>query len=305
MVANGAVAHGDGDRSEGPKRRWMLRFCGAQPNARINQTGVTGTRALAGRRGLATFSATSGAVGAAMRPAAPAARRTAVPQHQEPFVNITRRELALSTGAIALTGAGALIGFSVADGPRPALAQNPSLAELMQPGPLGDMVLGSDSAPCTIIEYASMTCPHCAHFHEAVYPELKRKYIDTGKVRFIFREFPLDQLAAAASMLARCGGKERYFPLVETLFEKQRDWVVQRPLAPLQTISKQAGISEQTFNECLKNQQVLDGIEEVRQRASKQFNVQSTPTFFINGKQFRGTVTLAEMEKEIAPYLKD
>ena len=220
-------------------------------------------------------------------------------------MKLTRRELALGTGAIALTGAGALIGFSVADGARPALAQNPSLAELMQPGPLGDMILGSDSAPCTIIEYASMTCPHCAHFHETVYPDLKRKYIDTGKVRFIFREFPLDQLAAAASMLARCGGKERYFPLVETLFEKQRDWVVQRPLAPLQAISKQAGISEQNFNECLKNQQVLDGIEEVRQRASKQFNVQSTPTFFINGKLFRGVITLAEMEKEIAPYLKD
>jgi len=219
-------------------------------------------------------------------------------------VILTRRELALGTGAVALTGVGALIGFSVADGSHPAQAQNPSLAELMQPGPLGDMILGSDSAPCTIIEYASMTCPHCAHFHETVYPDLKRKYIDTGKVRFIFREFPLDQLAAAAFMLARCSGKERYFPMIETLFQQQRDWVVQRPLAPLQTISKQAGISEQAFNECLKNQQVLDGIEEVRQRASQKFNVQSTPTFFINGELFRGALTLAELEKAMAPYLK-
>ena len=179
------------------------------------------------------------------------------------------------------------------------------LSELATASPLGDMALGAANAPVTIIEYASMTCPHCANFHKTTYPELKKKYIDTGKVRFIFREFPLDQLAAAAFMLARCGGKERYFPLIETLFEQQNDWVVQRPLAPLQAISKQAGISEQAFNECLKNQQVLDGIEEVRQRASQKLNVQSTPTFFINGKLFRGSVTMADLDKEIGTYLKE
>ena len=220
-------------------------------------------------------------------------------------MQITRREFAIGTGALALTGIGTLVGFSLADVQRPALAQNPPLAELMQPGPLGDMSIGNENAPVTIIEYASMTCPHCANFHKTTYPELKKKYIDTGKVRFIFREFPLDQLAAAAFMLARCGGKERYFPLIETLFEQQNDWVVQRPLAPLQAISKQAGISEKAFNECLKNQQVLDGIEEVRQRASQKLNVQSTPTFFINGKLFRGSVTMADLDKEIGSYLKE
>jgi protein-disulfide isomerase len=228
----------------------------------------------------------------------------AVRKRTEPPVHITRRELALGTGALTLIGAGVLIGFSVADTRTPAFAQNPQLAELMQPGPLGDMALGDEKAPVTIIEYASMTCPHCAHFHEATYPDLKKKYIDTGKVRFIFREFPLDQLAAAAFMLARCGGKERYFPMVETLFQQQRTWAVQRPLQPLMAISKQAGLSESEFNECLKNQQVLDGIEEVRQRAATKLNVQSTPTFFINGKQLRGAATLDEFEKEMAPYLK-
>jgi protein-disulfide isomerase len=220
-------------------------------------------------------------------------------------VQITRREFAIGTGALALTGVGTLVGFSLADVQRPALAQNPPLAELMKAGPLGDMSIGNDNAPVTIIEYASMTCPHCAQFHKTTYPELKKKYIDTGKVRFIFREFPLDQLAAAAFMLARCGGKDRYFPLIETLFEQQNDWVVQRPLAPLMSISKQAGISEQAFNECLKNQQVLDGIEEVRQRASQKLNVQSTPTFFINGKLFRGSVSMADLDKEIGTYLKE
>jgi protein-disulfide isomerase len=219
-------------------------------------------------------------------------------------VKITRREFALGTGAIALTGVGILAGLSIAGFERPALAQNPPLEDLMQPGPLGEMSLGEANAPVTIIEYASMTCPHCAHFHETTYPELRKKYIDTGKVRFIFREFPLDQLAAAAFMLARCGSKDRYFPMIEILFQQQKDWVVQRPLQPLMAITKQAGMSEQEFNECLKNQQVLDGIEEVRQRAAQKFNVQSTPTFFINGKLFRGAVTMAEIEKEMAPYLK-
>jgi len=220
-------------------------------------------------------------------------------------VHITRREFALGTGAIALIGVGAAVGFSVADSNHPVLAQSAMQAELMKPGPLGDMSLGDEKAPVTIIEYASMTCPHCANFHETTYPELKRKYIDTGKVRFIFREFPLDQLAAAAFMLARCGGKERYFPMVETLFQQQRTWAVPRPLQPLMAIGKQAGLSEAGFNECLKNQQVLDGIEDVRKRAAEKLNVQSTPTFFVNGKQLRGSTTLAEFEKEMAPYLKE
>jgi len=220
-------------------------------------------------------------------------------------VHITRREFALGTGAIALIGVGAAVGFSVVDSNHPVLAQSAMQAELMKPGPLGDMSLGDEKAPVTIIEYASMTCPHCANFHETTFPELKKKYIDTGKVRFIFREFPLDQLAAAAFMLARCGGKERYFPMVETLFQQQRTWAVQRPLQPLMAIGKQAGLSESGFNECLKNQQVLDGIEDVRKRAAEKLNVQSTPTFFVNGKQLRGAATLAEFEKEMAPYLKE
>jgi protein-disulfide isomerase len=213
----------------------------------------------------------------------------------EPEVKITRRDFSIgaSTGALAVAGLAA-----------PALAQTPSNEELMAPGPLPEMSLGDAKAPVTIIEYASMTCPHCAAFHDKTYPDLKKKYIDTGKVRFIFREFPLDQLAAAAFMLARCAGPERYFPMVEVLFHQQREWAVQRPLAPLMAISKQAGMSEQAFNECLKDQKLLDSIEEIRQRAATKLGVQSTPTFFINGKLFRGNGTMADLEKEIEPYLK-
>jgi protein-disulfide isomerase len=218
-------------------------------------------------------------------------------------VQITRREFAMGAGALALAGYAGLSarGFGLL---RPALAQDPAAADLQQVGPLGEMSLGDEKAPVTVIEYASMTCPHCANFHEVTYPEFKKRYIDTGKVRFIFREFPLDQLAAAGFMLARCAGKDKFFPMIETLFAKQRDWVVQRPLQPLLTIARQAGFTEQTFNACLTNQEILNGIEEVRKRATDKLKVESTPTFFINGKKIGGSITLDQMEKELAPYLK-
>jgi len=182
------------------------------------------------------------------------------------------------------------------------------LAKLAKPGPAGDIVLGSDKAPVTIIEYASMTCPHCAHFSATTFPELKKRYIDTGKVRFIFREFPFDKVAAAAFMLARCagkdGGSDRYMAVVETLFAKQAEWVTDHPLEPLENIAKQLGFSEDSFKACLTNQQVLDGIEAVRDRAVDKLGVNSTPTFFINGKKLVGDVPLEVMAKEIDPYLK-
>jgi len=150
----------------------------------------------------------------------------------------------------------------------------------------------------------SLWGPHCSHFHETTYPELKKKYIDTGKVRFIFREFPLDQLAAGAAMLARCAGKDKYFPLIDAFFSQQKEWVVQKPLQPMLAIAKQAGFTEQSFNECLANQQILDGLKETQNRAAQKFNVNSTPTFFINGKIFRGALTPEELDKQVAPYLK-
>ena len=222
---------------------------------------------------------------------------------------VTRRHLLMgATALIAVVAAGGA-GYYLWTPPDTAAAQpvagaEVSMAELMTPGPLGDEVQGAENAPVTIVEYASMTCPHCSHFHETTYPELKKKYIDTGKVRFIFREFPLDPLAAAASMLARCAGKDKYFPLIETFFAQQKDWVVQKPLQPMFAIAKQAGFTQQSFDECLANQQMLNGIEETRTRAASKFNVNSTPTFFINGKIFRGALTPEELDKQVAPYLK-
>src|ERR1700761_625180 len=152
---------------------------------------------------------------------------------------------------------------------KPAAAQSATAAELLVPPPLGDRVLGKDDAPGTIIEYASMTCPHCAHFAETTYPELKKRYIDTGKVKYIFREFPLDPLAAGAAMMARCADKDKFFPLIETLFQEQRKWAVEKPIPQLMAIAKQAGMSEQTFNACLSDQKMLDAMQEEQKRATE------------------------------------
>jgi protein-disulfide isomerase len=218
-------------------------------------------------------------------------------------LTLTRRQFFTATAMFAFFGiAGSVLSRFV--GPARAESAEPDPAELAKPGPQGDIVLGSEKAPVTIVEYASMTCPHCAHFSTTTFPELEKRYIDTGKVRFIFREFPLDPLAAGAFMLARCADKDKYFAIIDLLFGTQRQWVVPNPLQPLLNVAKQAGYTEETFNTCLKNQQVLDGIQSVRDRAAKVLNVESTPTFFVNGKRVIGDVSIEDLEKEFKPYLK-
>ncbi|PWB57261.1 MAG: disulfide bond formation protein DsbA [Bradyrhizobiaceae bacterium] len=209
---------------------------------------------------------------------------------------ITRREF-VTEASLAVLAAAALPAL-------PAFAQTPSTEELLRPGPLPEQVLGKADAPVTIIEYASMTCGHCASFHKTTYPELKKRYIDTGKVRFIFREFPLDPLAAGAFMLARCAGEGKYFPMVEMLFDHQDQWAVRQPLPPLLALAKQAGFTEQSFNSCLQDDKLLKQVEAVRDRGAKEFGVNSTPTFFINGKIEKGALTIQQLESKIEPLLK-
>ena len=184
----------------------------------------------------------------------------------------------------------------------PALAL--SAGDLLVPQALPDMQLGSDDAPVTIVEYASMTCPHCAHFHETTLPGLKEKYIDTGKARLIFREFPFDPRAAAAFMLARCAPKEQYFPLIDVMFKQQDVWATaQDPRPPLLQIVKLAGFTQESFEACLKNQQVLDNVMAVREKATKDYKVDSTPTFFINGEKVSGALSVEDMSKYIDKHL--
>jgi protein-disulfide isomerase len=225
------------------------------------------------------------------------------PTQREFPLQITRREFC--EGAATLALAAALLGSSALS--RPAFAQKASDAELLKPNPLGEMAMGPANAPVTIIEYASMTCSHCAHFAATTLPELKKRYIDTGKVRYILREFPLDPLAAAGFMIARCAAKDdanKYFALVDTLFHQQNVWVVREPIAPLKTIAKQAGLSEQAFNDCLANQPMLDKLESGRRTAVDKLGVKSTPTFFINGEKREGDMSIEELAKLIEPYVK-
>jgi protein-disulfide isomerase len=217
-------------------------------------------------------------------------------------VLITRRQFVTATAALSAMLAlpfGRDFAF-VGD----ALAQTPSPADLMKAGPLGDVVVGKDDAPVTIIEYASMTCSHCATFHNTTYPAMKTKYIDTGKVKYILREFPLDPLAAAGFMLARCAGNDKYHAMVEMLFNKQKEWVTQNPIPPLLALAKQAGFTQESFESCLKDQKTLEAIESVRTHGAEKLGVNSTPTFFINGKLFRGTLTIDELDKQLEPLLK-
>ncbi len=209
----------------------------------------------------------------------------------EASLTVTRRYVLIGTTALIAVLAAGGVGYEFWTFPDTAAAQSGpsgevSMADLLVPSPLGDEIQGQADAPVTIVEYASMTCPHCSHFHETTYPEMKKKYIDTGKVRFIFREFPL------------------YFPLIDAFFAQQKDWVVQKPLQPMFAIAKQAGFTQQTFDQCLANHQMEQGLVDERTRAQQKFNVNSTPTFFINGKTFRGALTPEELDKQIAPYLK-
>lgn len=187
-----------------------------------------------------------------------------------------------------------------------AFAYSPSwaidLAALHAPSTIGEMEMGSPTAKVTVVEYASASCPHCASFYKDTFKTLKTEYIDTGKIRFIFREFPHNQPALAAFMLARCASKEKYFPMVDMFFEQQESWL-SSPLEGLQKIAQLAGFTKEVFDACLKDEAVAKGILAVRDKASNEFGVESIPTFFINGEMTKGSMSIEEMRKAIDPLL--
>jgi len=228
-------------------------------------------------------------------------KATAKPEPSKPDAAGTDKTWLYIVGAAA---AAALVGAIVfwqsnsGGGSGPGEKKDPDLAELMAPGPLPDISLGKDDAPNTIVEYASMTCPHCAQFHKIVLPELEKKYIDTGQARLILREFPLDGLAVAAFMLARCAGPDRYYPMVAALFETQQTWAVAgaEGKEKLLLIAKQAGFTKETFDQCLADKELFQKIVETRTRGNKDFGVDSTPSFFVNGKRLTGEHTLQDFE---------
>lgn len=178
-------------------------------------------------------------------------------------------------------------------------------SELMAEGPLPDAWMGSKDAPVTMIEYASMTCTHCAAFHAETWPTLKSKYIETGKVRFVLREFPLDPLATAGFMLGRCAGPDKRNAVLDLLFDQQKNWAfVDKPLDALAATVRQAGISQEAFEACLKDQKLYDQVNQTRDKAGDQFKVDATPTFFVNGQKKAGEITVVELEKMMSELLK-
>jgi len=187
-----------------------------------------------------------------------------------------------------------------------AMAQSAIAASVAKPVSLPDIAIGSAKAPVTITEYSSMSCPHCAAFGQNVFPMLRSKYIDTGKVRFVFREFPLDIKAAAASILARCAGKgdsEKYLGAVETLFKLQERLMAQTK-DTLIYVGKQHGMSEQDVETCEKDQAQFDKLTADQQYAVRELKVASTPTFFLNGVRLQGSMPFEELEERIKPLLK-
>ncbi|MBV9687339.1 MAG: DsbA family protein [Alphaproteobacteria bacterium] len=164
-----------------------------------------------------------------------------------------------------------------------------------------DRILGNPDAPITIIEYASLTCPHCAHFANEVLPELKKKWIDTGKVKLVLRDYPLDEPALRAAMIARCAPPDRFYAYVDTFFGAQEKWVTARDYRDaLARLVKLGGMSQEEFDNCLKNTALENKIVEGRLIASKELDVNSTPTFFINGSKFTGAPTVEEFDKVLS-----
>ena len=187
-------------------------------------------------------------------------------------------------------------------GPLPALAQAPAGDAAKELAVLpSDRILGKGDAPITIVEYASLTCPHCAHFETQVLPKLKEKWIDTGKAKLILRDFPLDEPALRAAMVARCAPADKFYPLVDTFFAQQEQWVTARDYrAALEKLAKLGGISDKEFKACISDKKLEDQVAESRLTAAQKLGVDATPTFFINGKKFDGAPTLEAFDQALS-----
>lgn len=154
---------------------------------------------------------------------------------------------------------------------------------------------GPADAKVVIVEYASLTCPHCAQFHTSVLPGIKKEFVDTGKVRYIYRDFPLDRLALGAAMVARCAGRDSFFGFIDTFYAAQGQWSrASNPVTALGNLARLGGMSQSKFESCLKDVEIQNEILRQRLEAANDFKVQSTPTVFVNGERYGGGMTLAQ-----------
>ena len=160
--------------------------------------------------------------------------------------------------------------------------------EIIQAKTDEEIFLGNKDAKIVVIEYASMTCIHCASFHTKVYPKIKENYIDTNKIKFIFRDFPLDKQALFASVLAKCAPKEKYYDFVKLILTTQKKWISNDEafMEKLKNIGKLAGLSENKINACFNNEQIVDNILKTLSTAEEKYNINSTPSLIINEKKY-------------------
>ena len=208
------------------------------------------------------------------------------------------------TAASSLTGLAALAGLSPLRLINDAMAL--SAAEIAKPQALPDMTLGSADAKVVIVEYAAPTCPHCARFNRDVFPRIKSEFIDTGKVRYVFREFPLNIKDLACAMLARrIAGEDsaKYFAVIDIMF-RQQDRLVEKTSDTLRLIGRQAGLSAQAVEDCLKDQTMQDNISAGQKYAEDVLKVEGTPTFFINGDEIVGEASFEDFAQRINSLLK-
>ena len=218
-----------------------------------------------------------------------------------------RNILIVAVGVVAVAAIASGVYFGTrpsSPGPVPtAAAQTPDKASLLAVQ-AGDHVQGDAKAPITMIEYASFTCPHCAHFAVAVLPELKKKWIDTGKVKLIYRDFPLDQTALKAAQLAECAGKDKYFGVIDVIFSTQAKWAVASdPIGELAKSLRIAGMGDAEVKACLANDAVANGVI-ADYRGGETLGVNSTPTLFINGEQFKGARSVEELDAAFGKLAK-
>jgi protein-disulfide isomerase len=208
--------------------------------------------------------------------------------------------IALVASFLAAAPAGAQNGL-VQKGLVPGGAGEPTQPDNSAPAPASDAdmsvlkltaedrILGNKDAPVTIVEYASLTCPHCMHFATDVLPALKKKWIDTGKVKLVMRDYPLDGLALRAAMVARCAPPDKFYPFIDTLFETQDKWATAKdPQAELQRLALMGGMSKKQFEDCVANKDIENKVVGSRLVATQKLNVNATPTFFVNGTKFDG-----------------
>ena len=177
-------------------------------------------------------------------------------------------------------------------------------AEPKASSPLPDSFLGSADAPVTVIEYSSLGCPHCSDFHAQVLPDIKRTFIDTGKVRWVIRDFPLSQLPLAGAVVARCAGPNGYPALIEALFRTQESWMSNKdPLGALEKLASVAGIDRARFNACLDDQELIKAVIDQRREAADKYGIDGTPSFIVNGEKVVGFVPFATMQTVLERHL--